>query len=245
MVPDFTFKNYYRAITETTYQILLVRSLIIGLLASVATIALAYPISYMMVFQAKKYRDLILFLVIITLFTNYLVRIYAWRSILSTNGLVDYVFTWLGLVDEHRSYLLFTSAGTFVALVNAWLPIAVLPIYAALLNISDTVIEASRDLGATPFRSFVKVIVPLSSPGIYAGFTLVFLLSVGDFVTPILVGGTNGAMIGGAIQRQFGENFNWPLGSALAFTTTIAMAVVLIALTIAARRLGLIRRVDV
>jgi spermidine/putrescine transport system permease protein len=242
LVRQFTLKNYVRVVSDPIYPTLALRSLLVGAGAAAFCVLIAYPLSYVIAFRAKRWRDLLLYLVLLTLFSNYLVRIYAWRSILSTNGLVDIVLVGVGLVPEPQSYLLFTPMGTLIALTNVYVPVAVLPIYSALMNIPRTLVAAARDLGANPLRSFVEVTLPLSTPGVVAAFTFVFLFSTGDFVTPELVGGTNGSMIGGSIQNQFGENFNWPLGSAIAFTMIALMAVVLLLLFLLGRALGILRR---
>ncbi len=242
MIREFTLKNYVRALTDPIYPGLAFRSLLVGTSSGLLCVLIAYPLAYLMAFRAQRHRDLLLFLILLTLFSNYLIRIYAWRSVLSTNGLVDVVLLGLGLASEPQSYLLFTSAGTLVTLTNVYVPVAVLPIYSALLNIPRTLQDASRDLGATPLQCFYKVTLPLSSAGVVAAFVFVFLLCAGDFVTPQLVGGTNGTMIGMSIQNQFGENFNWPLGSALAMTMIVVMSVLLAAFYFLARALGILRR---
>ena len=161
----------------------------VGFGAGGLSVLIAYPLCYVMAFKAKRHRDLLLFLVLLTLFSNYLIRIYAWRSVLSTNGLVDTVLVGLGLVGEPQSYLLYSPIGTLIALTNVYVPVAVLPIYSSLLNIPRNLHDVARDLGAGPLRSFFRVTLPLSTPGIVAAFGFVFLLSAGDFVTPGLVGG--------------------------------------------------------
>lgn len=244
LVHEWTLKNYVRVLTDPIYPGLVLRSLLVGIGAGLLCIVLAYPLSYVMAFKTKKYKDLLLFLILLTLFSNYLIRIYAWRSVLSTNGLVDVILVGLGLVGEHQSYLLYSPAGVIVALTNVYVPMAVLPIYSALLNIPRRLLEAARDLGASPLRTFYEVTLPLSTPGVAAAFVFIFLLSSGDFVTPELVGGTHGAMIGNSIQSQFGVTFNWPLGSALTFTMILIMAVVLVLLAYLGRASGLTRRVN-
>ena len=244
MVPDFTIDNYVEVFADNFYRSLLIRSLIIGFFAGLLCVLIAYPLAYLLAFRARKYRDLLLFLIMLTLFGNYLVRIYAWRSVLSANGLVDVVLIWLGVSRENQSYLLFTPAGTLVTLVNVYLPIAILPIYSALLNVPPSVVAAARDLGASSWRAFWKVTLPLSAPGVLVSFAFMFFISTGDFVTPDLVGGTGGSMIGGIIVRQFSEDFNWPQGAATAFATIALMAIVVVASFALARIVGLRSRVS-
>ena len=244
IVREFTLKNYVEVITNELYARLTVRSLLVGISTAVSSILVAYPLAYTLAFKVKRYKDLALFAVLLTLFSNYLIRIYALRSVLSTNGLVDVLMMGLGLAAEHRSYLLYSPAGVAVALTNVYVPVAVLPIYSALLNIPRYLREAGRDLGAGPLRSFYEITLPLSTPGIIAAFIFTFLLSAGDFVTPDLVGGTQGAMIGGSILNQFGVVFNWPLGSAMAFSLIAVMGLVLLALAYLGRRTRIMKAND-
>jgi spermidine/putrescine transport system permease protein len=226
---DLTIDNYVRAWTDPTIRRQMLRSVAIGFSATVLIIIVAYPLAYYLAFKARRWRDVLLFLVLLSLFGNYLVRIYAWRSILSTNGLVDTFAVTLGLSSDHRSYLIFTWMGTMVVLTSIYLPFAVLPIYSALLNVPTTVVAAARDLGATPRLAFRRVTLPVSAPGTVAAFAFVFLLTSADFATPLLVGGTGGMMIGVTIQRQFNETLDWPLGSAIAFSYAFVLVVVLLA----------------
>lgn len=242
LVREFNLGNYLRVFQNETYLKLTIRSLLVGVGSAGLSILIAYPLAYTIAVKVKRYRDLLLFAVLLTQFSNYLIRIYGWRSILSANGLVDVIIFGLGLAPEHTSYLLYSPTGVAVALTNVYVPVAVLPIYAVLLNIPRSLSEAARDLGASALRSFYEVTLPLSAPGIVAAFVFIFLLSAGDFVTPTLVGGTDGAMIGGSIINQFGIAFNWPLGSALAFALILIMAIVLAVLAYLGQALGILRR---
>jgi spermidine/putrescine transport system permease protein len=241
LVRTFTLQNYLEVFQNQTYFRLTVRSAVVGMGSAVLSILIAYPLAYVIAVKVKRHKDLLLFAVLLTQFSNYLIRIYGWRSILSTNGLADVVLYGLGLASEHSSYLLYSPTGVAVALTNVYVPVAVLPIYAVLLNIPRHLSEAARDLGANPLRSFYEVTLPLSTPGIVAAFVFIFLLSAGDFVTPTLVGGTEGAMIGGSIINQFGVVFNWPLGSAIAFALIFIMAGVLLTLAYLGRAMGILR----
>ena len=227
IVHQWNLGNYFRAIVTPMYRTLILRSLFIGLFTATLSVIVVYPLAYTLAFKIRKYRDLILFILMISLFSNYLVRIYAWRSVLSANGLVSVILMALGLAEEPNSYLLYDWTGVVLTLVNVYLPFATLPIYSALLNIEPSVIEAARDLGASSLRAFYEVTLPLSTSGVKAAFLFIFLLTAGDFVTPELIGGTGGRMIGNAIATQFGIVYNWPLGSAFAFTTILAIFLLL------------------
>jgi spermidine/putrescine transport system permease protein len=201
----------------------------IGLRIAVLSVIIVYPLAYTMVFKFERYRDLILFLLAISLFSNYLVRIYAWRSILSSNGLINWFLMSIGWADGPQPYLLYSQWGVILILLNVYLPFATLPIYSALLNIDTDVIAAAADLGANPLRVFTEVTLPLTLPGVVISFVFIFLLTSGDFVTPVFVGGKEGMMIGNAVAEQFGAFGNWPLGSAMVFST-VAVIVFLIGL---------------
>lgn len=234
IVREWNIENYIYVLTSPVYTKLIFRSLGIGLRIALLSVIIVYPLAYAMVFKFAKYRDLILFLLAISLFSNYLVRIYAWRSILSSNGLVNWLLMSLGLVDGPEPYLLYSQWGVIIILLNVYLPFATLPIYSALLNIDRDVIAAAADLGASPLRVFAEVTLPLTMPGVTVSFIFIFLLTSGDFVTPVFVGGKNGMMIGNAVAEQFGALANWPLGSAMIFSTVLVIVAlfVLILLTL-------------
>jgi spermidine/putrescine transport system permease protein len=219
IVREWNLNNYIDVLTSRVYTRLIFRSIGIGLATAILSILVVYPLAYTMVFKFEKYRDLILFLLAISLFSNYLVRIYAWRSVLSANGLVNFLAMKLGLASEPTHYLLYSQWGVILVLLNVYIPFATLPIYSALLNVERDIIDAASDLGAGPFRTFREITLPLSIPGVIVSFLFIFLLAAGDFVTPELVGGKSGMMIGNAVATQFGMVSNWPLGSAMVFTT--------------------------
>jgi spermidine/putrescine transport system permease protein len=221
VVREWNLNNYIEILTSPVYTKLMFRSIGIGIVTAILSVLVVYPLAYTMVFKFEKYRDLILFLLAISLFSNYLVRIYAWRSILSSNGFFNYIFVLVGLAAGPESYLLYSPKGVILILLNVYIPFATLPIYSALLNVERDLIEAAEDLGAGPLRAFWEVTLPLSMSGVIVAFVFILLLAAGDFVTPELVGGKNGMMIGNAVATQFGMVSNWPLGSAMVFTTIL------------------------
>ncbi len=243
LVPAFTLDNYAQVFSYDLYRNLLLRSLGIGFGSAVAGVLIAYPVAYFLAFRTSKSRDLLLFLIVLTMFSNYLIRIYGWRSVLSSHGLLDSVLVALGITQDHTSYFLYSPAGTAIAMVNVYLPIAILPIYSALMNVPANVTSAARDLGADARRTFLRVTLPLSSAGVLASFALLFFITTGDFVTPNLVGGTTGSMIGGVIVRQFSEDYNWPQGTATAFTTIALMSMTVGVIYYGSRVLGMKSRV--
>lgn len=242
IVREWNFNNYIDIFSSPVYTKLMLRSLNVGLRTAALSVLVVYPLAYTMVFRFEKYRDLILFLLAISLFSNYLIRIYAWRSILSSNGLVNWILMSIGLAAGPESYLLFSSAGVVLVLLNVYLPFATLPIYSALLNVERDLIQAAADLGAGPIRTFFEVTLPLSMPGVLVSFVFIFLLSAGDFITPELVGGKDGMMIGNAVATQFGALSNWPLGSAMVFSTIALFLVGFLALVLLKKVLQLLKK---
>jgi spermidine/putrescine transport system permease protein len=189
VVRVWNLANYREVFASPVYPRLIMRSLAVGAVTAVLSVLVVYPLAYTLVFRLERYRDLILFLLTLSLFSNYVVRIYAWRSVLSANGLVNYLLMSVGLADGPRSYLMHTPWAVVLVLLNVYIPFATLPIFSALLNVERELLDAAADLGASPLRAFWQVTLPLSMPGVVAAFSFIFLLSAGDFVTPELVGG--------------------------------------------------------
>jgi len=159
----------------------------------------------------------VLFLLLVTMSASYLVRIYAWRTVMGGDGLINAVALWLGLTRESHYYLLYSQSGVVLVLVSLNVPLVTLPIYSALRNIGPEIIEAARDLGASAATTFRRVTFPLSAPGVRSSFLFGFILCSSDYVVPRLIGGPSGVLIGVNIGDQFGVVNNWPLGSALTF----------------------------
>jgi spermidine/putrescine transport system permease protein len=242
IVREWNIDNYTYVLTSPVYTKLIFRSLGIGLRIAILSVLVVYPLAYTMVFKFEKYRDLILFLLAISLFSNYLVRIYAWRSILSANGLVNWLFMSLGLAEGPAPYLLYSQWGVILILLNVYIPFATLPIYSALLNVDRDVIAAAADLGASPLRVFAEVTLPLTMPGVIVSFVFIFLLTSGDFVTPVFVGGKEGMMIGNAVAEQFGALSNWPLGSAMIFSTILMIVIIFTLIFLALKAIRVMKR---
>jgi spermidine/putrescine transport system permease protein len=219
----FTLEQYRIALTEPIYRDLLLRSLYVSLLVSVFTVVLAYPIAYFISFHGGRRKGLWLFLITIPFWTSYLLRVMSWKVILGYNGVLNSGLMGLGVIDEPSTALLYNTTAVIITLTHAWAAFAILPIYVSLEKVDRTLIEAATDLGDGPLRRFLRITLPLSVPGIVSALLIVMIPTVGDFVTPRLVGGKDGVMIANAIQAQFGKASNWPLGAALSVTT---MAVV-------------------
>ena len=227
IVRGFTLANYATVFTKPLYLFLLAKSIVIGAFATVVCLIVAYPLAYFLRFRAGRYRTPLLMLAIICMLSSYIVRVYAWKIILSNSGMINSLLMGLHLIRQPLESLLYSNAAVMITFVHIFLPFTLLPLYAALSNIDESLLEASRDLGAGPSSTFFRVTLPLSRPGILAGTVLTFILVAGDYITPALVGGKGGIMAGRVIQEQFGFAYNWPLGSAIAFSllATIVAAV--------------------
>lgn len=219
LAPTWTLSNYADALTDPIYQQLFWQTLVTAGTAALVTTVIAYAFAHALRFHLMAYQELLLLLVVVALFSGYLVRIYAWRTILGDSGVINQVLVTLGFIAEPLSFLLFSRVATIIVLVNFLVPLAILPIYAALQNVRSEEIEAARDLGASAAGAWWRVTLPLAWGGVFAAFALTFIIAGGDYVTPQLVGGTSGGMIGRSIASTFGTAFNWPLGAALSFLT--------------------------
>lgn len=218
VIPDLSLANYVKIAGSPLHQLLLMRTVVIGLVTSAVVMPLAFALAFLMRFVFERRGQLILQLVILSMFSGYLVRIYAWRTILGKQGLLNTTLVWSGVTDQPLDFLIYSNFATIVTLTCLLLPLAVLPIYSAMANVSREHLEVARDLGSGGFHLLRTVLIPMSLPGIRSAFAFAFLLAAGDFVTPSLVGGTQGIMIGNVIADQFrGIGSNWPLGAALAF----------------------------
>lgn len=233
--PAFQFGNYIVLFTDPQYLQVLLRTLKISALVSVAALVLAYPFAYWLVLRCRwpSLRTWLYMAVIAPLWVSYLLRAYIWKTILGTEGILNSFLMWSGLTDAPSDIFLYNQFAMVLTLTYIFIPFMVMPIYTALERIPPNLAEASADLGMTPWQTFLKVTLPLSTPGIAAGFTLTFCLSFGDFIAPFLVGGPDGNLIAGVIQTQFGSALNWPLGSAL----SIVMLVIVLSIVSLSDRL--------
>lgn len=232
----FTLQNYREAWTGPVYQLLMLRSLAISAVTTILTVLLAYPIAYFVAFEVKQSRALWLFLITIPFWTSYLLRVFVWKVILGYNGVVNSALMQLGLISKPLTFILYDANAVVLTLTHAWAPFAILPIYVALSKIDRSLLEAAEDLGDGPLRRFWRVTLPLSMPGVLAAALIVFIPTVGDYVTPKLVGGTDGLMIANMIQVQFGKANNAPLGAALAISAMFIVGAISLALVMLARR---------
>jgi spermidine/putrescine transport system permease protein len=216
--PELHLGNYVEALTDPAYRTILLRTVAVAGATTVAVLGIAYPFTYVITFVLPQRRQLLYFLVLVTLFGSYLVRIYAWRTILGREGVINATLTGLGLVPEPLDVLLSSPLAVGIALTNFLLPLAVLPIYAAMQNVSPSLLEAACDLGAGRVSVVRQIALPLTMPGVRVAGAFTFIAAAADYATPALLGGASGRMAGGAIAHEFGSTLDWPLGAALAIT---------------------------
>lgn len=222
-------QNFANILTDPLYGIVVLRSLAIAGLVTLATVVTAYPVAYYLAFHAGRHRSLILFLVTLPFWTSYLLRVFAWKIVLAYNGVLNSALMLTGLTSEPSTLFLNTPAAVVLTLAHAYAPFAILPIFVALDTIPKSLMEAAADLGARPFTTFRRVVLPNSMPGVLSAAVVVFVPTVGDYVTPALVGGPQSTMIGSLVQAQFGKANDWPFGAALAVVVMLViLAVVLI-----------------
>jgi spermidine/putrescine transport system permease protein len=212
---NWNFANYATLFRNPVYLQVLLRTARIAASATLLSILLGYPLAYFLSFRAGPRKELLYQLVIVPLWVSYLVRGYAWKTILGSDGVLNGFLQYLHLTREPLPALLYSPFAVVLMLTHIYTPFVFLPIYASLELIPRPLIEASQDLGASPRATFFRVILPLSIPGLLAGATFAFVLSLGDFLAPLLVGGPSGTMIANIVQSLFGAAYDWPLGAAI------------------------------
>ncbi|WP_323007699.1 ABC transporter permease [Pseudorhodobacter sp.] len=224
IIRDFTLANYIEAWTNELYRSVMLRSLFVAMVVTLATVLLAFPIAYFVSFHvdASK-KSLWLFLITIPFWTSYLIRVFLWKVILGYNGVVNSGLIGLGVIDQPLDFILYNVNSVVITLAHAYAPFAILPIFVALEKIDRSLLEAGQDLGESKFMTFLRVTLPLAMPGVIASVLIVFIPTIGDYVTPQLVGGPEGRMVANLIQLQYLKLDNYPLGSAIAVS---AMAIV-------------------
>lgn len=223
----FTLDNFKRLL-DPDYMLIYGQSILIAFLTTVICIVIGYPFAYIIARSKSKHKKLLYMLVIIPFWTNSLIRIYGWRTFLGTNGWLNMILTNLGLVNEPVQFLYRISTTVF-GMVYCLIPFMILPLYTAIEKLDTSLLEASSDLGAKPVKTFLNVILPLTSSGIFSGSIMVFIPCLGYFFVSDILGGGNSDVIGNLIERQFQSGNNWPLGAALSI---ILIIVTLILVTI-------------
>jgi spermidine/putrescine transport system permease protein len=232
IVHDWGLQNYKNLVHVPVYAEVLLRSMKIAGGVTLLSLLLGYPLAYYVSFYAKR-KELLYQLVIIPLWVSYLVRAYAWKTILGSDGVMNTLLQYLHITHGPVEFLLYSPFAVVLTLTHIYTPFAFLPIYAALEHVPRNLVEASQDLGASRKATFWRVIVPLTIPGVLAGATFAFVLSLGDFLAPLLLGGPSGIMISNVVVTLFGAAYDWPLGAAI----SVCMMVLVLAILFLTERL--------
>jgi spermidine/putrescine transport system permease protein len=239
IVHNWNLQNYFQLIRNPIYLTVLFRSMRIAATVTLLALVLGYPLAYYVSFQAAKRKDLLYQLVIIPLWASYLVRGYAWKTILGSDGVLNGFLQYLHITQRPVEFFLYSPFAVVLTLTHIYTPFTFLPIYASLEHVPRNLIEASHDLGASPWSTFRRVVLPLSLPGVLAGATFAFVLTLGDFLAPLLVGGPSGIMISNIVVSLFGAAYNWPLGAAISLCLLLLVVGLLFATERIERKLTL------
>lgn len=222
---DWTLQNYIDVWANPAFRAVMWRSLIVSLSVTAVTVLLAYPVAYFVSFHVEPSKKSIwLFMITIPFWTSYLIRVFLWKVILGFNGVINSGLMGLGIIDEPLTFILYNVNSVIITLAHAYAPFAILPIFVALEKIDRSLQEAGRDLGESPFMTFIRVTLPLSMTGVISSVLIVFIPTIGDYVTPLLVGGPEGRMVANLIDLSFKKLDNYPMGSAIAIS---AMGIVI------------------
>jgi len=227
MEPAFTLENYVRAFTQQVYFRIFIKSLRYGVIVTLASLLIAYPCAYFLARTRYKRKEVLFLALIVPFWTSIVVRTYAWKILLGTNGLVNYFLTQTGFIEDPIRFL-YSERAVFIGLTHVFLPFMILPLYASIEKIDLSLEEAAEDLGASRLKTFLRVTIPLSLPGINTGCLMVFILTVGSYITPDLLGGPGEVMIANIIQKEYYVSFNWPFGSALAMLLLFIILVLIL-----------------
>lgn len=230
IVHEFSLTNFKEFLNGEIYIPTFLRTLLLAFIVMISCIVIGYPIAYFLAMYAGSSKYFILLILIIPLFMSYIIKIYMMRSILGYSGLINKLLIMMGLINEPSEFFLYNQNAVIITLIIILLPLIIIPTFTSLEKIPKNIIEASFDIGCKPFQSFRYVIFPISLPGLIVGAVFVFILALGDFVTPQLVGGTSGFTYGKIIYSNFGLAFNWPFGTALA-SILLVVSVMIIILT--------------
>lgn len=220
-----TFKNYSRIAAGGTYRWLIAKAFLSGLLVVAITAVIGHPVAWFIAKRVDRYKSALLTLLLVPLYTGDLVRIFAWRVLLGAEGVLNSFLMWTGIVKAPVEALLFSPLATHIVLTYNYLPFMVLGLWLAYENLDDRLMEAASDLGAGRVSAFRRITLPMTNPGLIAGGMMVFVMVAGDYLTPQLLGGASGITVVSAINDLFGTAFDWPLGSAIAWTMLAILGV--------------------
>ncbi|MEM6305346.1 MAG: ABC transporter permease [Pseudomonadota bacterium] len=231
-----TLANYERAVDEPIFGVFLARSFWVSGIATVVTVLLCYPMAYYVAFHVHRNKMLWIILMTLPFWTSYLLRVFAWKVILGYEGVINSSLLSAGLIEAPLEFLLYSQTAVIITLAHAWAAFAILPLYVSLEKIDRSLLEAAADLGDGPVKRFLRITLPLSLPGIMSATFLIFIPTTGDYITPALLGGPDGAMIGNLIQLQFGPVNNWPMGATLSIILMLWIAAVALAFLFVSRK---------
>jgi ABC-type spermidine/putrescine transport system permease subunit I len=228
VVPRWTLENYVRFFTAGMYVTILLKTFAISLMVTLSALLVGYPFAYCLVRYVKKSLQLpLLVLVIIPFWTSYLLRVYAWMGILGRKGVINQLLQTLGLIKEPLTFLLYNNFSVTIVFLYLYLPFAIITLYASLEKFDFTQINAAMDLGATPWRAFVEIMLPQTKQGVITAFIFIFIPMLGEYIAPKLVGGTSGTMMAILIVNLF-RGFQLPEGAAVALSIAVLITIVLI-----------------
>ena len=223
-----TLTNFHTFFSRSLYARILLRTVLMATAVTLTSVAMGFPVAFWLAKRVRRNKELLLFLVIFPLWSSYLIRIFAWKSLLGTSGILNSFLLWTGIINEPLSIFLYSKWSIFLALTHVWLPFMILPLYTVLDSVPNALLEASADLGAGWLRTFRTVVFPLARPGLLAGSLATFSLTMGDYIAPTLLGGPGDQMIGKIIADQFGVADNWPLGAMLIIPILLLISILLI-----------------
>ena len=223
---NLTTANYESFSERAIYAALLKRSLWMSGAATVATVLLCYPMAYFVAFHVHRNKMIWIVLITLPFWTSYLLRVFAWKVVLGYEGVINSALMQFGLIDAPLEFLLYSQSAVVITLAHAWAAFAILPMYVSLEKIDKSLLEAATDLGDGPAWRFFRITLPLSLPGVISASLLIFIPTTGDYITPALLGGPDGAMIGNLIQKQFGAINNWPMGASLSIILMLSIALI-------------------
>jgi spermidine/putrescine transport system permease protein len=236
-IPDVILDNYWKALSSDGFWRVMWLSLRIGLATAIFSVLASFPVAWYIVYRTRD--NSLLYLIIASWITSYLVRIYAWRMILGSNGFVNSTLIQLGLIDQPLEFILYNPFAVVIALVHIYLPLTLLMLLSALRDVRPEFLEAARDLGASSVSTLVRVTIPMIYRGLVSAFMFTFVLASSDYVAPQVLGGTSGMTVGLLISNQFRATGNWPFGAAMAFICFFVFVAIYLLVVLLMRALGL------
>ena len=225
LTPAFSSAAYVRALTD--FSDVLAITVLIGLVVAALSTLIGFVFAYGARFHGGRFADALILLVMLSLFGGYLTKIYAWKSILAQDGLINSALLSVGLIHAPLGWLIYSPFAVVLALTHFFLPFAILPLHAELKNVNLITLEAARDLGASRLQVICKIVLPQIRRGLFAAFALTFLAASGDYVTPLFLGSGGGMMLGQFIALEFSTRFNWPGGAAMSFSLMAACGLII------------------